>query len=129
MPDVEPKAWWLIVQHRGGEPMVWHLGGATDRDLAELVDAARVAMGIPADDGGTSAQWDLQLTYDEPHHTLLARATMRDPAELLAVTPAALDEYRAAVHAAGRQGRLEAARAALSQLSDDEVQTLIGGER
>lgn len=127
MTGPERKSWWLIVRHQAGEPAVWHLGDATGRDLADLVDAARVVLGIPAGDSGSSAEWDVQLTYDEPHHTLLARATMRDPAELLAVTPEAVFEFRAAVHAAGRRGRLEAARDALAELTEDEVETILAG--
>lgn len=127
MTEPGRKSWWLMAQCRGGEPAVWHLGDATHEDLAELVDAARVVLGIPVTDGGSSAEWDVQLGYDEPHDTLLARATMRDPAELMAVATSAIVEFRAAVHEAGRQGRLEAARAALGDLAPDELDELLGG--
>jgi len=106
--------WWLIVNTPDGVHC-WPVGD-TGHDVKVL--AARMLVGCP---NGTEvildgSPWDVQLTYDRPHESLLARATVHTAEELDRADPAALSAYTAAEATEYRSEQMRAARAALDGL-------------
>lgn len=118
---------WLII-HKGPDWHVWPLGDdLTDDELQDLIMRARCAVEFPDGDDWVKdiAQTTIQVTHGEPHPTMLARATVHDRGDLKAVDPAALTTYRGRCAAAARRVRLDAARAAMTLLSVDELAQLL----
>ena len=109
--------WWLIVRTPDAIH-VWPVWGETDQPDEALINAARVAVGFPAHDNwpDDGSGYSVALTLGEPHHTLLAQATVGTVADLSKVDPAAVQAYATARVAAGRQAQIDAAKMALMQL-------------
>jgi hypothetical protein len=88
---------WLIIHMLDGSVHVWDLGEIDPTDLEAASVAARTAVGFQADD-----QWPhedgpaaVMVSYGEPHHTLMERATVHHRSELSKVDAAAVATYQA----------------------------------
>jgi len=112
---------WLIIRTPGGV-QCWDLGHPTDVERELLVNAARVAVDFPAHDewAHDGSPWDVQVTFGQPHPSLLARATVGSVADLAAADPAAIATHQAQRVVAASQDRIGAARAVLAALDPAE---------
>lgn len=95
---------WLIL-HSPDASWVWRFGQPGDEERNHLIGAARVLTGFPAHDDWISdgSGWSLTLTDGEPHHSLMARATVN--ADLSVVDTAAMNTYAAELKAAREAAR------------------------
>jgi len=109
---------YLIIQI-GADAHVWPLGTERVDEQEALVQAARVALGIaPEVTGLPDSGATIAITFGEPHHTLMARATLGTADDLLKV-----DRARVAAHAAARADiarrvHIDAVRAAYALLDE-----------
>lgn len=113
---------WVIIR-AGGMVHCFDLGDeAPDGTVQLLVAAARVLVGFPAhDDWVADPELDVQLTFGEPHPTLLARPGMRGTAsDLMAVDPVAIADHQLQRHQTAAAARIAAVKAALAALDPDE---------
>jgi hypothetical protein len=95
--------WWLIIKTPQAVHC-WNIGNPDDLGRDDLLDRARVASGFPASDDWISngSGYDLQITYGEPHPSLLERATVGTVADLSKV-----DAELVAQHADARRAAVE----------------------
>jgi hypothetical protein len=113
---------WVIVKTPAGV-WAWHLGDVTDDERADLIDAARASVGFPANDNWPlEAGYDLQVTFYEPHPTLLAQATVGG--DLRKVPRKKVDAHKAARAEWQRTFRVESMLNLLRQLDADELDEL-----
>lgn len=104
--------WWLTI-NQAGTVACWHLGDVDDDQREQLITRARTALDVPVDDMG------VHLHLGRPHDKFMARCSVRDRAELVAVDSAAITAYRGRVATEARRVRRAAARAALADLDPD----------
>ncbi len=114
------RDWWLVVR-RDGVPHCWQVGDPTPERTEELVDRARVLLGIAAGEAWLSdPDISVDLTCGRPHPQLLSSATVHDVSDLDDVAAAALTAYHDEGQAEHRRTRLHAAREAIALLTPAE---------
>jgi len=113
--------WWLIVNTPQGTYAwpVWEDGEPADE---KLLNAARVVTGFPADNSWVNdgSGYDIQMTLDTPHPSLLSKATVGTVEDLRAVSARVVDAHANERATAARAAAVEDARAVLASL-DPEV--------
>lgn len=117
---------WLIV-HTPDGPLCWNLGSPTDDELEPLINAARLAAGVPANEDWIQdgSGFAVMLTRGAPHDTLLARATIGAVAELRAADRAAVEEHAAGRRAAAHERSVAAATNALAGLPPEVLAAVL----
>lgn len=117
---------WLIV-HTPDGPLCWNLGSPTDDELEPLINAARLAAGVPANEDWIQdgSGFAVMLTRGEPHDTLLARATVSPVAELRAADRAAVEEHAAGRQAAAHERHVAATKNTLAALPPEVLAAVL----
>jgi hypothetical protein len=121
--------WWLIIRNQAGEIFAWEVWPDGELPDDQLINAARVAVGFPADDAWSmdGTGWDIQLTLDRPHKTLMDRATVGTVETLGKADPAAVQAHADARAEATRRAHIDELRARLAGMDDDTLSAVLGG--
>lgn len=120
MGEVGGVNWWLIIEAPGDNIYAWEVWPNGEPPDETIINAARVAVGFPADDRWVTdgSGWDVQLTLDRPHDKLMARATAGALDDLRKIDPAAVQEHADARAEAARVVDTTDLRARLAELDE-----------
>jgi hypothetical protein len=115
---------WLVII-LGEQAWLWNLGQAEQDELVDLVNAARVIAGFPASDDWSQDPagrgMSVAFTFGEPHHTMMARATVGTVEQLRGVDRAKVRAHARARELDARAARIASAKAAFGDMAPAEL--------
>jgi fumarylacetoacetate (FAA) hydrolase family protein len=115
---------WISVRTPAGR-LMWNVGEPELTVLEDLLTRARIVAGLPPGDGEPGDVSIHDGNLEDLHADVFAQATVRDVAELRAVTAKAMRSRRDADHQARAHMRTSHARDALAGMTPQERQALL----